>query len=40
MVKADISFFDIENIIYEIALKRKNLQNTIKTNEENTSQEK
>ena len=40
LVKADISFVDIENIIYEIALKRKNLQNTIKTNEENTSQEK
>ena len=41
LVKADIGFFDIQNIIEEVReVKRKNLQNKFKINEENSSQEK
>ena len=41
LVKADIGFFDIQNIIEEVReVKRRHLSKTLKANEENTSQEK
>ena len=41
LVKADIGFFDIQNIIDEVReVKRKHLSKTLKANEENSSQEK
>ena len=40
LVKADIGFFDIQNIIEEVReVKRKHLSKTLKANEENSSKE-